>query len=180
MATDIKPLAERVGSEVFGRTIHWRVETKAVWRGKRPDIVMEFADDKRVIITGEAKRPDDPKGVTPLQVDEVDGAITKAQKQGSAAFPQVGQQDSLLRELRDKVPLLFASARLAILGESPPLASPASETWVQLRSGASSASRTSTQGQSSVGLAGWGDSCAALPCEEKGFCQKASLHAANH
>lgn len=130
--TDIKPLAERVGSEVFGRTIHWRVETKAVWRGKRPDIVMEFADDKRVIITGEAKRPDDPKGVTPLQVDEVDGAITKAQKQGSAAFPRVGQQDSLLRELRDKVPLLFASARLAILGESPPLASPASETWVQL------------------------------------------------
>jgi hypothetical protein len=58
--TDIKPLAERVGYEVFGRTIHWRVETKAVWRGKRPDRVVEFADDKRVIVTGEAKRPTRP------------------------------------------------------------------------------------------------------------------------
>ncbi|MDO8502752.1 MAG: N-6 DNA methylase [Gemmatimonadaceae bacterium] len=75
-------LAEEIGEEVFGYPIRWRVETGLRRRRNRSDVVIEDSGGT-IIITGEAKRPDDPHGLTPLDVSEVDDAVGKAQHQGS-------------------------------------------------------------------------------------------------
>lgn len=81
---ELKPLAELVGAEVFGRPIIWRVETGLRKERKRPDVVVEFDGSGEVVLTGEAKRPDDPHGVTPLDNQEVENAVWKAQQKGAA------------------------------------------------------------------------------------------------
>jgi predicted RNA methylase len=80
--SSLKTVAEEIGSAVLGRTIRWRVETTMVHSRDRSDVVVEF-EDGTLVITGEAKRPDDPHGVTPLDTHEVDDAIGKAQHHGS-------------------------------------------------------------------------------------------------
>lgn len=79
---DLKTRAEEIGSEVFGRTVLWRVETGVAQSRERSDVVIQF-ENGAIIATGEAKRPDDPGGVTPLMADEVNNAVKKAQAQSA-------------------------------------------------------------------------------------------------
>ncbi|MDM2208047.1 N-6 DNA methylase [Mycobacteroides abscessus] len=80
---DLKPLAQDVGEKVLGYPIRWSVETAAgMSTGRRCDVRIETADG-RLLFTGEAKRPDDPKGQHPLVTSEVDGAVAKAQAAGA-------------------------------------------------------------------------------------------------
>ena len=79
--SDLKPVAERVGTEVLGRPIRWRVETRVAARRNRSDILVE-EDGGQLLLSGEAKRPDDPAGVHALVDAEVLDAIGKAQSHG--------------------------------------------------------------------------------------------------
>lgn len=80
---DLKPYAQDIGAQVLGFPVRWSVET-AVSRhsGRRCDVRVETADG-HVLFTGEAKRPDDPKGQHPLVTSEVDDAVAKAQATGA-------------------------------------------------------------------------------------------------
>ncbi|YAL82471.1 HsdM family class I SAM-dependent methyltransferase [Dermacoccaceae bacterium W4C1] len=78
---DLKPLAERIGEQVLGHPVRWNVEASSGDR-KRSDVVVTTADGE-VLLTGEGKRPDDPRGKHPLVSSEVDDAVSKAQAQGS-------------------------------------------------------------------------------------------------
>jgi hypothetical protein len=79
---ELKTRAEQIGAEVFGRPILWRVETGITRSRDRSDVVIQF-ENGSIIATGEAKRPDDPQGVSPILADEVDNAVKKAQAQGA-------------------------------------------------------------------------------------------------
>lgn len=80
---DLKPWAQDVGEQVLGYPIRWSVETSSgMHTGKRCDVRIETADGQ-LLFTGEAKRPDDPKGQHPLVTSEVDDAVTKAQAAGA-------------------------------------------------------------------------------------------------
>lgn len=81
--SDLKSIAERVGTEVLGRPIRWRVETRIAARRNRSDVLVED-DGGQLLLSGEAKRPDDPAGVHALVDAEVIDAISKAQSHGVA------------------------------------------------------------------------------------------------
>lgn len=84
MMSDLKELAEAVGSEVLGFEIEWLVETTVKATGKRPDVEIRRADGTRELIaTGEAKRPDSLKGLHAYVESEVTDALSKAQALGS-------------------------------------------------------------------------------------------------
>lgn len=78
---DLKATAEQVGAEVLGEPIRWRVETLIAAHPNRSDVRIE-RDNGELLFTGEAKRPDDPRGAHPLVASEVADAVTKAQEQG--------------------------------------------------------------------------------------------------
>lgn len=79
MLSDIREIAEKVGSEILGYDIEWAVETSAKKINKRPDIEVRRATGNReLLISGEAKRPETPEGVHPYVPGEVTGAIDKA------------------------------------------------------------------------------------------------------
>lgn len=84
MMSDLKELAEAVGSEVFGFDVEWLVETTVKATGKRPDVEIRRADGNRELLaTGEAKRPESLKGLHAYVESEVTDALSKAQALGS-------------------------------------------------------------------------------------------------
>lgn len=85
MLSDVKRLAEDIGETVLGFPIEWKQE-ESDRRGKHPDLVIVRRDaTKEVIASGEAKRPETPKGATPLVLSEVKDAILKARDPGVKA-----------------------------------------------------------------------------------------------
>lgn len=84
MLSDIKEIAETIGSQILGYQIEWLVETTAQRIGKRPDVEIRRADGNReLLISGEAKRPEVASGLHPYVPAEVKNAIRKAQALGS-------------------------------------------------------------------------------------------------
>jgi hypothetical protein len=80
---DLKPLAEEIGEQVLGHEIRWSVETGVGHGSKdRSDVRVETTIGG-LLFTGEAKKPDSPKGQHPLVTAEVDDAVQKAQLQGA-------------------------------------------------------------------------------------------------
>lgn len=79
---DLKEPAEQVGSTIFGEPIRWDVEVLTKSSPKRPDVVIRRDSTGEALASGEAKRPDTPRGVHPLVATEVRDAITKAQTLG--------------------------------------------------------------------------------------------------
>lgn len=79
--SDLKTVAECIGREELGARVRWRVETRISGRRQRSDVVVE-KDDGTLLFSGEAKRPDDPKGAHALIDSEVVDAISKAQRHG--------------------------------------------------------------------------------------------------
>lgn len=79
---DLKPLAERIGEQVLGFAIDWRVETAVASSATRSDVRVEDRRSHELIFSGEAKRPDDPRGLHPLVDSEVSDAVKKAQHHG--------------------------------------------------------------------------------------------------
>ena len=129
---ELKTIAEEMGRQVLGRPVIWRVETAVKARKNRSDIRVEFADDATLLFTGEAKRPDDPHGATPLDTSEVDDAVGKAQQQGASwCFTTNFHQIALL----DAGVGLAASPLTRLIGdviECIPRASATSENWWQI------------------------------------------------
>ena len=80
---DLKPYAEKIGEEVIGSPVRWRVETSIAARRNRSDVRVE-TESGTLLFTGEAKRPDEPLGAHPLVESEVVDALTKAQRQGGS------------------------------------------------------------------------------------------------
>lgn len=78
---DLKPTAEEIAKEVLGYPVRWSVETTKGTGSKRSDVLVE-TDEGEVILSGEAKRPDDPLGAHPLVASEVEDAVGKAQRNG--------------------------------------------------------------------------------------------------
>lgn len=84
MLSDIKEVAEKIGTQILGYEIEWLVETTARSIGKRPDVEIRRATGSReLLISGEAKRPEAPQGIHPYVPNEVKGAIQKAKSLGS-------------------------------------------------------------------------------------------------
>lgn len=81
MLSDIREVAEKVGTEVFGFPIEWFVETE-MKTGKRPDVEVRRADTNELIASGEAKKPETSEGLHPYVASEVNGAVAKAKGLG--------------------------------------------------------------------------------------------------
>lgn len=78
MLADIKPVAESVGRDILGFAIDWQVEAESS-TGRRPDVIVRRAEGNReVIASGEAKRPETPRGLHPMVASEVIDAVEKA------------------------------------------------------------------------------------------------------
>ena len=78
MLSDIKPVAESVGQDILGFAIDWQVEAESS-TSKRPDVIIRRAEGNReTIASGEAKRPETPKGLHPMVASEVIDAVDKA------------------------------------------------------------------------------------------------------
>ncbi len=83
MLSDLKEIAERIGSVILGFDVEWKVETSAHSIGKRPDVEIRRADGNRELIaSGEAKRPETVKGLHVYVETEVTGALAKARALG--------------------------------------------------------------------------------------------------
>lgn len=83
MVSDLKEVAERIGSAVLGFDVEWKVETSAQTIGKRPDVEIRRADGNRELLaSGEAKRPETIKGLHTYVESEVTDALTKAKSLG--------------------------------------------------------------------------------------------------
>jgi hypothetical protein len=82
MMTDVKSIAEKVGTEILGFEVEWVVETTAT-DAKRPDVEIRRADGSReLIISGEAKKPEVAEGIHAYVASEVHGAVGKAKSLG--------------------------------------------------------------------------------------------------
>lgn len=80
---DLKETAEQVGKEVLGEPVQWAVEDTTTGTLKRPDVVIRRDGTGEVIASGEAKRPDMPKGEHPLVASELQDAVRKARMVGA-------------------------------------------------------------------------------------------------
>ncbi|MCL2653299.1 MAG: SAM-dependent methyltransferase [Propionibacteriaceae bacterium] len=125
MLADIKTIAESVGGAILGFDIEWQVEAESS-TAKRPDIIVRRAEGNReVIASGEAKRPETPKGLHPMVASEVIDAIGKANDPAVAsplAFTTNFLQFALFDPHRD----IGASYLNAVVSGSP-------YTWIDER-----------------------------------------------
>lgn len=80
---DLKETAERIGFSVLGEPVRWEVEGLTASSGRRADVIIRRDTTGVPLATGEAKRPDTPKGIHPLVASEVRDAIEKAQLHGA-------------------------------------------------------------------------------------------------
>ncbi|QUW17869.1 N-6 DNA methylase [Agrococcus sp. Marseille-Q4369] len=123
MLSDIKVIAESVGTRVMGFPVEWRVETELTKSAQRPDVEIRRADGSHELLaSGEAKKPETPGGLHPFVASEVNGAIGKAKALGgtyafTTNFLQVALFDVEKHDEHDYLRALLGD-RIDLIGES--------------------------------------------------------------